>query len=49
MRTLSDENLLAVTDIQSLFRLTVQHTALEVEVAVGAVGIDSTEGSLDAG
>ena len=49
MRTLSDENLLAVTDIQSLFRLAVQHTALEVEVAVGAVGIDGTEGSLDAG
>jgi hypothetical protein len=42
------DDLLAVFDIQTLFRFDVQHTTLHVEVAAGAVGIDGAEGRLDA-
>jgi hypothetical protein len=46
---LSVNDLLAIFNIQSLVRLAVQHTALHIKVAAGAVGIDGADGWLDAG
>jgi len=46
--TLFDDNLPTILNIQSLVRFAVQHTSLHVEVAAGAVGLDSHYNGLDA-